>query len=432
MTVITVGARGSRLSLKQVEEVIRGIRYHHPDLRFVLKCFSVKGDRDLKTSLRDMEKTNFFTEEIDRHLLDGACRIAVHSAKDLPDPLPKGLQIVALTDSVSSEDVVVVRSDSPLFKKRSISCRIATSSLRREENIRKLFPKADLVDIRGTIERRLSLLRENSCEGVVVAKAALMRLSLQHLPMLPLPGVTAKGQGSLAVVARTGDAAVADWFSRIDSRRNGKALYFGLDPSGFLTAGTVTHFPLIEVRRLRSVEDPFAWMHAFTHVLFTSRTTVRLLTEELEKNPCYQSLLQKKIIVSIGEETTKALRDKGLFVSHTARKESQEGLITLFEKLPLTKNSFIFYPKSSLSRPLLTSYFERRGVRYRADDFYETVEKPTDSLPDLTAFRELVFTSPSTIRAFFAKYTTIPREIEILFKGEVTEREFKKFLLQRI
>ena len=87
--MITVGARGSPLSRIQVEEVYAEIRGNHPNILFHPIFVDTLGDQDKKTSLRNLNKTDFFTREIDQMLLAGECRIAIHSAKDLPEPLPK-------------------------------------------------------------------------------------------------------------------------------------------------------------------------------------------------------------------------------------------------------------------------------------------------------------------------------------------------------
>ena len=88
---VVVGARKSKLSLKQVEEVLEELRRHASEVEFEVIAVKTQGDRDLKTSLKKMEKSNFFTQEIDAMQLEGKCQVAIHSAKDLPYPLPKGL-----------------------------------------------------------------------------------------------------------------------------------------------------------------------------------------------------------------------------------------------------------------------------------------------------------------------------------------------------
>src|SRR5690349_22694965 len=95
--MMTVGARGTALSRAQVDEVLQELKQYHPDVVFHPIWVETTGDKDLLTSLKTQEKTDFFTKEIDALQLSGICRLSIHSAKDLPEPLAKGLTLVALT-----------------------------------------------------------------------------------------------------------------------------------------------------------------------------------------------------------------------------------------------------------------------------------------------------------------------------------------------
>ncbi len=180
-----IGARSSPLSRAQVDEIRREF-----NLDFRVIWVETTGDRDKTTSLRGLEKTDFFTRELDEMVLSGQIDAAVHSAKDLPDPLPDGLVIAALSKGVDPRDSLVIKREPVRV--------VATSSLRREEAVRILYPDCQLIDVRGTIEERL----QKDVDGVVVAEAALIRLKLTHLERIFLPGPTAPLQGKLAIVCR--------------------------------------------------------------------------------------------------------------------------------------------------------------------------------------------------------------------------------------
>ncbi len=180
-----MGARSSPLSRAQVDEIRE---------EFGLECdvlwVETMGDLDKKTSLRTLEKTDFFTRELDQMLLEGKIDLAIHSAKDLPDPLPKGLKIAALSKGLDPRDSLVIKREPVEW--------VATSSLRREEAVKRLFPNCRFVDLRGTIQERL----DADVDGVVIAEAALIRLKLTHLKRVFLPGETSPLQGKLAIVCR--------------------------------------------------------------------------------------------------------------------------------------------------------------------------------------------------------------------------------------
>ena len=204
---ITIGARGSWLSQAQVWEVHRELLLHHPQIQFKPTWITTTGDKDKKTSLRDLNKTDFFTREVDQMQLQGQFRISIHSAKDLPDPLAPGLKLIALTKGVDPSDVLVYNQD-PLPD----TAIIGTSSHRREQNLLEWKPGLRCVDIRGTIEERLAQLDDGKIDGIVMAEAALIRLGLTHRRRMPIHGETAPLQGRLAVIARASDDEMEELF----------------------------------------------------------------------------------------------------------------------------------------------------------------------------------------------------------------------------
>lgn len=212
--LIKVGARKSPLSQAQYEEIYQELSQFIP-VAFVPIWIDTVGDKDKTTSLRSLDKTDFFTREIDEMVLSGKCRIAVHSAKDLPEPLRQGLKMIALTQGVDSSDVLVINN--PL-KSGAV---IASSSERRETMILKRWPDFKCVDIRGTIGERLAFLDSGKVDGVVMAKAALIRLRiLNERQWIQLEGETTPLQGKLAVIARHDDVEIEELFKPIDTRRS--------------------------------------------------------------------------------------------------------------------------------------------------------------------------------------------------------------------
>ena len=210
--VLRVAARRSPLSQVQTREVEQELQQYHPHIHFEPVYQVSHGDQDRTTSLRSLGKTDFFTREIDALVLSGDCDIAIHSAKDLPDPLPEGLSLVCLTRGLDSSDSLVFRAAESLNSLRSGAC-IATSSTRREEAVRQL--RSDLIfrDIRGTIEERLAVVDQGEADGVVIAEAALIRLGLTHRSRIRLPGSTTPLQGQLAVVAKQESLKVKELFA---------------------------------------------------------------------------------------------------------------------------------------------------------------------------------------------------------------------------
>lgn len=213
--VIIVGARSSPLSQAQVREVQLEVNEYRPDVVFESLLIETYGDKDRATSLRILDKTDFFTREVDDLLFSGACRIVIHSAKDLPDSIRKGIAMAALTYGEDPADSLVLREGESLRP----GAIIATSSKRREDAVRMLLPDADFIDLRGTIGERLEKLERYEADGVVIAEAALIRLKMTHLNRIKLPGETVRHQGQLAVMVRCDDWEMLELFAPIDSRK---------------------------------------------------------------------------------------------------------------------------------------------------------------------------------------------------------------------
>lgn len=213
---IRVAARTSPLSRAQVQEVLELLRISHPTIEFDVFYIPTTGDKDLLTSLRMMERTNFFTKEVDEAVLQGIADIGIHSAKDLPELLSEGLTLFHMTKGIDSSDVLVLKDEVSL-NDLPLNPIIATSSIRREEAVRELLPNASFIDLRGTIDQRLTKLVSGEADGVVVAEAALIRLKLTHLNRIKIPGETTPGQGKLAIIGRTDDEEMKDLFLSLEN-----------------------------------------------------------------------------------------------------------------------------------------------------------------------------------------------------------------------
>ena len=213
--VIAVAARASSLSQAQVGELLAAVHCYNPAIAFEVTAIETYGDRDRTTSLRSFsETTDFFTREVDAAVIRGDCRIAVHSAKDLPRISP--LAIVAVTPTIDASDALVM-AEGVTVATLPPGARVATSSKRREEAVCCIRSDCHFVDVRGAIEERLALLDNGTVDAVVIAEAALLRLGLSDRNRVMLPGATAALQGQLAVVARHSDSEMEALFAPLDT-----------------------------------------------------------------------------------------------------------------------------------------------------------------------------------------------------------------------
>ena len=120
-----------------------------PSLTFELVSFSSPGDRDRQSDLRT-SPGDFFTRDLDEAILNGHLDFAIHSAKDLPDPMPEGMDWCWLPWREDPRDALIL---APGRRVEDLSAFpvIGVSSERRELWCRKHFPDAVLNPVRGNI-----------------------------------------------------------------------------------------------------------------------------------------------------------------------------------------------------------------------------------------------------------------------------------------
>ncbi len=411
---IKTGARSSPLSKAQLAEVQAELAPFHPNVILEALFLDTVGDRDLKTSLRTLDKTDFFTRDIDQALLEGKCHIAIHSAKDLPDPLPQGIELIALTQGVDS-------SDSLVFNSLPVGAVIGTSSARREEEVKKLREDFRFIDIRGNIQQRLALLEQGNVDGVVIAEAALIRLGLTRLNRIHLQGPTAPLQGKLAIVARENDAQMVSLFSCLDSREID--LHVGLTPPKKEIERKAIHCPFIETLprsfdtpNLLEIKNKF---NQFTHLIFTSKQAVHYCMEFIDS----AQKLEGRQIISVGKATQKTLESYGL-KSLVTEEETAEGVCALLDTL-MTKDSHFLWLHSAQARSVISDYFSNKNVSFTHCALYDTLPKRPTTLPNLDKVNRVCFTSPSCIDAFLEFYNEIP-PLKYSFIGPVTQNHWEE------
>lgn len=204
--VLRAGTRPSNLALKQSRGALDRIEGSLEDIRFELVPITSIGDTDRTTDLRD-SPADFFTRELDNALLRGEIDLAVHSAKDLPAPMPAGIDWFWLPWRAEPRDVLV------LAKGRSVADLpdhpvIGVSSERREAYCTARFPAGLQKNIRGNIEERIAQVDRGDFDIVIMAAAALHRLDLtgRITEWIPLDALEVpEGQGYLAVTFRADD-----------------------------------------------------------------------------------------------------------------------------------------------------------------------------------------------------------------------------------
>ena len=235
MTNISVISRNSPLALLQVKEVFA----QFPHINYTLIETQSFGDKNHQISLLENPPADIFTRELDHALLAGDADIAIHSAKDLPYPLPNGIELIALFEAFDQTDALASKEAATLAT-LPLGARIGTSSPTRKRELLALRPDAQIVSIRGTIEQRLALVDNGEIDALIVATCALKRLGLAHRIVEILPFETHPLQGNLAITAKAGRADLKALFAAKDIRNKyGKVSLVGFGPGNpdLLTLG---------------------------------------------------------------------------------------------------------------------------------------------------------------------------------------------------
>lgn len=201
---IRVIARGSRLSQLQVEEVFKNF----PELAYEIKYLESYGDKNQQISLLNGEApADIFTRELDDAIRQGDADIAIHSAKDLPYPLPEDIEVIALLPAFDTTDSLVSRDHKKLAELPAGSI-IGTSSPLRNKGLNDLRPDLTIKGIRGCIEERVQQVKDGKYDAAIVATCALKRLGMEDEIAEVLPFPTHPLQGFLAITAKKESAAI--------------------------------------------------------------------------------------------------------------------------------------------------------------------------------------------------------------------------------
>lgn len=209
---IRIGTRDSQLALWQANTVQKQLQ----DLGYKTEIVAVKSDGDiiLDKPLYELGITGIFTKTLDIAMINGKVDIAVHSMKDVPTALPKGIVQAAVLERANVLDILVHKGNLDFLDKEGT---IATGSLRRQAQWWNKYPNHTVVDLRGNVNTRMQKLKDNDWNGAVFAAAGLERINLKPDSFINLDWmIPAPAQGAMVVLAMENDTFTIDALSQLN------------------------------------------------------------------------------------------------------------------------------------------------------------------------------------------------------------------------
>ncbi len=203
MERLVIATRGSKLALWQSNHIKSILEKRFPQMRVELQIFKTKGDKILDTPLALIGGKGLFTKELEDAMLRGDAHLAVHSLKDVPTELPKGLVLGAITKREDPRDALLSQKY-PSIEELPAEAVVGTTSLRRRMQLLHLRPDLKIKDLRGNVDTRIKKLKDGEFDAIILASAGLKRLGLTEevnyfTPIEEERMIPAMGQAALGI-----------------------------------------------------------------------------------------------------------------------------------------------------------------------------------------------------------------------------------------
>lgn len=212
--LVRIGTRESQLAVWQATLVQQHLAKNNVESELVY--IKSEGDIDLQTPLYEIGVQGIFTRSLDIALLNNRIDIAVHSMKDVPTQLAKGITEAAVLKRANNKDIFVYKGNKKFIEQaldlnskfdiQNSTFTIATSSIRRQAQWLHRYPHHHIENLRGNVNTRLRKVQENDWNGAIFAAAGLERIDLRPENSIDLNWMLpAPAQGAIMVVCRQDD-----------------------------------------------------------------------------------------------------------------------------------------------------------------------------------------------------------------------------------
>ena len=210
---IRIGTRDSELALWQakIAQSLLEKEGHQTELVPVKST----GDLVLDKPLYELGITGIFTRTLDIAMLNHDIDIAVHSLKDVPTILPKGIVQAAVLKRGNVNDTLVFKDNEEFLSAKDAV--IATGSLRRKAQWLNRYPTHTITDLRGNVNSRLQKLKDNDWNGAIFAAAGIGRIGIRPDEAINLDWmIPAPAQGAIMITALAEDDFVLETCAKLN------------------------------------------------------------------------------------------------------------------------------------------------------------------------------------------------------------------------
>ena len=214
--ILRIGTRDSELAVWQATLVKNLLQQNGTESELVY--IKSEGDLDTVTPLYALGVQGVFTRSLDSALLNNKIDLAVHSMKDVPTQLAKGIRQASVLKRASYKDILVFKNRADLNTIGFIDkewtpvhainhpFKIATSSIRRIAQWLHRYPTHTIENLRGNVNTRLRKLNESDWNGAIFAAAGLERIHLRPENSVELDWMLpAPAQGAIMIACREQD-----------------------------------------------------------------------------------------------------------------------------------------------------------------------------------------------------------------------------------
>jgi len=177
MQKVRIATRASNLALWQAHYIRDKIKNNFPGIEVEIVKITSKGDRVLDKPLALIGGKGHFTKELEDEMLAGNADLAVHSLKDVPTTIPKGLKLAAVTKRQDDRDLFLSHRYKNL-QDLPQGAVVGTTSLRRRMQLLRIRPDLNVKSLRGNVNTRLEKLKRGDFDGIILAYIGMKRLDL--------------------------------------------------------------------------------------------------------------------------------------------------------------------------------------------------------------------------------------------------------------